>query len=287
MSVNAAIDGQPRVDGSRISVEPVIVVQGDVDFSTGNINFTGSVRIGGHVLPGFTIKATQDIEVAGVVEGALLEAGGKVSVKGGVRQHSVITAHGDVSVRFVDSESSVTTRANLVVVESALHSTLTAGLSVKVGKKLIGGTAQAGEFISAETVGAPAGTNTTLDVRQSRQTKVIEQLQRAIGTLNGQLATVNQTYQAIISNPAAPQGAFDKTKEIKTQLEARLDQLTHELQERQAANQADGPPRLVFVAAREGFHPGVHIYFDSVSHHVDSFSPVGRIMEREGQVHFE
>lgn len=285
MSVIALIDGQPKIDGSRISVQPIIVVAGDVDFSTGNINFQGSVKINGSVLPGFTIKATQDVEVGGMMEGASIESGGKVSVKGGVRQHSVITAHGDVTVRFVDSESSVTTRANLMVVESAMHSTLTAGLAIKVGKKLIGGTAQAGEYVSGEQIGASGGTHTVIDVRSGRQTKVIEQLQKAIGTLNAQLATVNQTFEAIIANPNAPAGAFDKTKEIRSQLEARLDQLQAELHERQGVATAEGAPKKVpFVAAKEGFHPGVQIHFDSVYQHIDNYLQVGRIAEVDGKV---
>jgi uncharacterized protein (DUF342 family) len=242
------------------------------------------VKIGGNVLPGFTVKATQDIDVAGVVEGATLEAGGKVTVRGGVRQHAVITSHSDVSVRFVDSESSITTRANLMVVESAMHSTLTAGLAIKVGRKLIGGTAQAGEYISAEQIGAIGGTHTVLDVRTGRQTKVIEQLQKAIATLNVQLATVNQTFEAIIANPNAPSGAFDKTKEIRTQLEARLDQLQAELNERMGGGDENAPKKVPFVAAKEGFHPGVQLHFDSVFQHVDTFMMAQRVAEVDGKI---
>jgi hypothetical protein len=285
LHVTALIDGMPKIDGSRISVQPMIVIMGDVDFSTGNINFQGSVKIGGNVLPGFTVKATQDIEIGGVVEGASVESGGKVTVKGGVRQHSVITSHADVSVRFVDSESSITTRANLVVVESAMHSSLTAGLAIKVGKKLIGGMAQAGEFISAEQIGATGGTHTVLDVRHGRQAKVIEQLQRAIATLNAQLNTVNQTYNLIVANPNAPQGAFEKTREIKTQLESRLDQLMAELSERQVQSPGtNGAGRPAFVAARDGFNPGVHVHFDQVFYHVDNFLPMQRIAEVNGEL---
>ncbi|MFP5501107.1 MAG: DUF342 domain-containing protein [Candidatus Sericytochromatia bacterium] len=282
MHVTSLIDGQPKVDGKRISVQPIIVISSDVDFSTGNINFQGSVKIGGNVLPGFTVKATQDVEIGGVCEGASIEAGGKVTVKGGVRQHTVITAHGDVSVRFVDSESSVTTRANLMVVESALHSTLTAGLAIKVGKKLIGGTAQAGEYISAEQLGTPGGTVTVLDVRTGRQAKVIEQLEKAIATLNAQLATVDQTYKAIVANPNAPSGAFEKTREIKSQLETRLDQLQAELAERTAV--PENPNKHPFVAAKDGFQPGVQIHFDTLFHHIDTQMPVQRIAEVEGRL---
>jgi ElaB/YqjD/DUF883 family membrane-anchored ribosome-binding protein len=124
-----------------------------------------------------------------------------------------------------------------------------------------------------------------IDVRSGRQTKVIEQLQKAIGTLNAQLATVNQTFEAIIANPNAPAGAFDKTKEIRSQLEARLDQLQAELLERQGQATAEGAPKKVpFVAAKEGFHPGVQIHFDSVYQHIDNYLQVGRIAEVDGKV---
>jgi uncharacterized protein (DUF342 family) len=284
MSIIALIDGQPKLDGTRVSVQPIVVVSGDVDFSTGNINFQGSVKINGNVLPGFTIKATQDVEIGGVMEGATIEAGGKVSVKGGVRQHSVITSHGDVTVRFVDSESSITTRANLMVVESSMHSTLTAGLAIKVGKKLIGGTAQAGEFVSAEALGSPGGTHTVLDVRTGRQVKVIEQLQKAIATQNAQLHTVNQTFEAIIANPNAPSGAFDKTKELRTQLEGRLDQLQAELNERTGAQGEDAPKKHPFVASKDGFHPGVQLHFDNCFQHIDTFMMAQRVSEVDGKI---
>jgi hypothetical protein len=282
--ITALIDGQPTVDGSRVSVQPIVVISGDVDYAVGNINFQGSVKIGGNVLPGFTVKATQDIEVGGVVEGAFLEAGGAVSVKGGVRQHSVITAHGDVTAKFVDSEATVTTRSNLLVVESAMHSVLTAGLAIKVGKKLIGGAVQAGEYVAADQVGVAGGTATHIDVRRSRQTKVIEQLERAIGILTTQLTTVNHTFNAILANPNAPPGAYEKTREIKVQIEARLDQYTAELHERRA----DSPvasERPVFVASHGGFQPGVQIHFDKTFYQVDTRSPYTRISEVNGVLH--
>lgn len=282
-SITSLIDGQPKIDGPRISVQPIVVISGDVDYATGNINFSGSVKVGGNVLPGFTVKASQDVEISGYVEGATIEAGGKVIIKGGVRQHAVITAHGDVTVRYVDSESSITTRANLFVTDTSMHSSLTAGLSIKVGRKLIGGTAQAGEFIMAEEIGGHGGTQTTLDIRLGRQELVVNQLRKAIGTLNTQLATVNQTYNAIIANPNAPAGAYERTKEIKTQLETRLDQLQSELNERQA-EAPDGSQKHPFVAVKTGFNPGTHIHFDTIHHFVDNFLSASRISEMHGKI---
>lgn len=281
--VTALIDGQPMLEGTRVSVQPIVVISGDVDYSVGNINFQGSVKVGGNVLPGFTIKATQDIEVGGMVEGASLEAGGAVSIKGGVRQHSMITSHGDVTAKFIDSESTVITRSNVLVVESCMHSHLTAGLAVKVGKKLIGGTSQAGEYVAAEEIGVAGGTHTGIDVRHTRQTRVLEQLEKAIHLLTTQLATVNQTFNAILANPNAPAGAYEKTREIKMQIESRLDQYTVELQERRADSPVE-QGRQAFVASQNGFHPGVQIHFDHTYYEVKSRSPYSRITELHGKV---
>ena len=52
--------------------------------ASGNIQFDGSVVIQGDVAKGMSVKATGDIEVAGIVEMASLEAGGNITVKSGV-----------------------------------------------------------------------------------------------------------------------------------------------------------------------------------------------------------
>ena len=48
---------------------PVYVVPGDVDFSTGNIDFIGSVKVMGSVRNGFSVKAEGNVEIMGRLEG--------------------------------------------------------------------------------------------------------------------------------------------------------------------------------------------------------------------------
>ncbi len=73
LSITSAIDGQPILKGKAVFVEPVLLIQGNVDYSIGNVNFKGSVKVLGHVLTGFSIKATEDIEINGVVEDSFIE----------------------------------------------------------------------------------------------------------------------------------------------------------------------------------------------------------------------
>lgn len=286
LTVTSLIDGQPKLEGNRVSVLPLITVTGSVDFNTGNITFKGSVKITGDVMPGFTVKASQDVDVEGVIEGATIEAGGTVTVRGGVRKHTVITAHGDIRVRYVDSESSLTTRGRIAVAEAAMNSTLTAGLTIKVGRQLIGGKAQAGASIQAGVIGTSTGAHTILDVRASRQAKVLEQIEKAIATLTSQLTTVERTLQQVEGNPAAPKEAVAKTLEIKHQLESRLDQLQVERAQRLAEGDevVKKPP---FVSAQETIHPGVAVHFDDLTYNVEDALNVPRVAVVNGQISFQ
>ncbi|MNZ98977.1 hypothetical protein D3C78_1182840 [compost metagenome] len=48
---------------------------------------------------------------------------------------------------------------------------------------------------------------------------------------------------------------------------------------------AEGAPRKVpFVAAKDGFHPGVQVHFDSCFQHIDNFLNVQRIAEVDGKI---
>ena len=72
----ASIAGSVDFTGNVFQVKPVLEVPGDVDFSTGNINFLGDVNIRGNVLSGFTVRAMGNVRVEGVVEaGSSVEAG--------------------------------------------------------------------------------------------------------------------------------------------------------------------------------------------------------------------
>ena len=53
----STIDGCINVDKTRISVQPNVIIKGNVDYDYGNIDFNGSVHIRGSVLPGFSVKA--------------------------------------------------------------------------------------------------------------------------------------------------------------------------------------------------------------------------------------
>jgi uncharacterized protein (DUF342 family) len=169
LSLSAAIDGRLLRKDNKLSVLPELEVNGDVDFSVGNINFTGSVKIKGGVREGFSVVATGDIEIREVVEGAHVESSGSIVILGGVRGMGKgrIVAGGSIQLGFVD-QANIRSRADIKVKNAILHSNVSAQDSVVVlgGQKsqIAGGKIQAGGEVVCQTLGSEMGTKTEVIV---------------------------------------------------------------------------------------------------------------------------
>lgn len=68
------VSGHVILENDKIFVSNVLELV-NVDNSTGDIDYEGDVVVKGNVLAGFTVKATGDITVSGIVEGATVIAG--------------------------------------------------------------------------------------------------------------------------------------------------------------------------------------------------------------------
>jgi len=163
--VLATRGGLPSVQDGRFAVLVRCEVK-NVDFTTGDVHFAGSVIVAGDVKPGFAVVATEDIEVRGGVEHATLRAGGKITVVGGITHATVLEAIGDVAVRFVDSGCRITSGGTLSVRENALRSTLVAR-RVVVGHQLVAGRTTASELISVALLGNESEAPTQLEITRA------------------------------------------------------------------------------------------------------------------------
>lgn len=164
----ADMDGTISSAGSRLSVVENFTIRGDVDYSTGNIDFVGSVDIMGNILAGFKVKAQNDIQVAGVVEGAEMFAGGNVIIRRGIQgaEKAVIEANGSIEAKFVNG---ATLRAGEIIHISGpvMHSYVSAGDKIElIGKNGIGtgGEFYAGQGVELEQLGSDVGTATYVEV---------------------------------------------------------------------------------------------------------------------------
>lgn len=185
-AIYAAIDGVVvKTEQDKINVFPVYEVNGDVDFNIGNIDFVGTVVIRGNVQPGFRVKASGDIRVTGCVEAAELEAGGSIEISAGIlgQNKGYVRAAKNVKSSFIQ-DGIVEAGEEIVVTQSIMHSTIRAGKNVSCqGTKglIVGGMVQAGEKVTARTVGNTMSTNTVIEVG------VLPELRNELIQLKGQM----------------------------------------------------------------------------------------------------
>ena len=95
----SAIDGCIKEVKKKVHVLETVVINGDINYETGNIEFSGSVIVNGSVLPGFIVKADADITIEGTVEDSQVQAGGNVIVKMGIvgKESVRVIAKGKIS----------------------------------------------------------------------------------------------------------------------------------------------------------------------------------------------
>ena len=97
--------GHVEFNGVSFQVNPVLEIEGNVDYSTGNINFLGDVHVHGDVCAGFSLRATGNITVDGVVESSMVESGCDLIVVKGVQGNgqAVIRAHRSIFAKYLEN----------------------------------------------------------------------------------------------------------------------------------------------------------------------------------------
>ena len=180
----ASVNGQPVRRGNGVMVEQVFRLR-NVDVTTGNINFDGTVNVEGEVMPNMKVHATGDIIVGGVVDGAELEAGGDIRIDGGIIAHAKVRAGGAVAARFVEN-AQVYAGTVITIDDMALQADLQAMKQIIIGGKvpdrgrLSGGSARAMLLVQVPILGSAAGGVTTvlLGVNPELEAKYQALLQR-------------------------------------------------------------------------------------------------------------
>lgn len=208
----AEYDGALSWTNDKIQISKLLVINGDVDFSQGNIDFMGKVIISGSVKDGFKVEATDDIEIRGGIENAqVISHKGSVFVQKGIigKESAFIKAAKNVEARFIQ-EANVDAGQNIVINEYTIRSNLKAGDAVLIqGRK---GRILGNNVISARTrIKASGITNShSLDLKvEGIQRKELHQqirdLTSRITELEEQLKKTAETIRNLRDNVSDPQ----------------------------------------------------------------------------------
>ncbi len=162
----AETDGVIFLKQKKINVSKIYHVVGDVDYHTGNIDFEGTVMIGGSVLTGFGVKASENVVVYGIVEGAEISAGREIHFHSGVQgqDKAVITCGGTIEGKFA-SNAKITAKDNIIFRGAVVHCTINTEGAFRVegtNGKVSGGEISAIKGMFITEAGSELGTKTIL-----------------------------------------------------------------------------------------------------------------------------
>lgn len=198
-------DGKLVIRGSVLSIDNILEVEGNVDYSTGNITFDGAVFIKGDVLTEFYISASGDIEIKGVVDGGNVISGSDVIIRGAVYggNKSRIKARGNITLRSAD-QAFLEAGENINADHFLRNCTVHAGDNVNIlhqGKgHILGGKIVAGGSLETYDLGSVSFSSTQVEIGSkpdvqevfTKCSEEINQTQLQMSKLEPSLKTLNK-----------------------------------------------------------------------------------------------
>lgn len=165
-SIRALKDGVLSLARLKIAIVDRMEVEGAVDFSTGNIDFVGSIAIKDGVRDNFTLKATGDVTIGGLVEAADILVGGDCVCERGVaaRGSGHLLVDGSLTSAYLNGVVG-RVRGSLAISREIVGCELLVGGDVDVSRgSIVGGTLIVGGALKASSIGTEAGAKTVIRI---------------------------------------------------------------------------------------------------------------------------
>ena len=229
------LDGLLTYQGKKLRVDPVLEIQGTVDFSTGNIDFDGDVVIRRDIRDKFVVKATQNVTIEGLIDASHIHCGGNLSARRGVAGRGEGTLHvqGDAHVGYLDAVTGHVD-GTLHFAKEMMHCTISVGADLvsDVGRIIGGRVTVAGNVRIAE-LGSESEAPTALRLTAvpddnspaGKAAHEIAALQRQIAGWQKELDTLQAHGGAL--TPTAAERMTELTFEI-SDAESRVTTLTNQ-----------------------------------------------------------
>ncbi len=163
-SFYADADGRVSFERNLLRVDPIIEVREDLDYSVGNIDFSGYVYIYGGVLDGFVVKASRGITIAGTVGAATLESDSDIAINGGIagRGKGSIKCGGKLVAKYLN-QISAQVNGDMTISTEIHNCTVNCLGSITVHRgSIIGGEITALGSVTAPTIGSLMGVRTVI-----------------------------------------------------------------------------------------------------------------------------
>lgn len=272
LSIASQVDGHVTLVDDKVFVSNVLEVE-NVDNSTGNIDYEGSVEVKGNVCANFEVRAHGNIIVRGVVEGAVLASGGDIIIERGANGmgKGILAAKGNIVSKFLENVN--VSAGGFVSTDSILHSKVYAGTEINVsGKKgfITGGQVCATNSVSVKTLGSAMGATTVVEVgarpeiktRFQELQKQAAEIQKTVKTLEPILGSFEEKKASGVVLDEAKTKYFASLKQAYVQKKEEQEKVLTEMEELQ--DLIENKNNAQVIVSGEAF-PGTKIVIAEVS----------------------
>lgn len=215
----------------KVQVLTTLKIDGNVDLDTGNVRFPGKVVINGDVKSGFLVEAQGDVEVYGTVEDARIVAGGNITVYHGFvgSMKGLLKAGGKIRVAFAHNQQ-LTAGSDIFFDVELLGCRSTAGATIQSADgRIVGGTAEALEFIKIRAAGSEEHVRTVLSAGQKTiLNEPKEQLQKKREEFTGRMEiNKKKIYELVVKK--LDQGLAEDDAEMLEKLQNEQTELSEQI----------------------------------------------------------
>ncbi|MBD3267470.1 DUF342 domain-containing protein [bacterium] len=290
----ASVDGCAYRENETVFVVPALVVNGNVDYESGNIKTTVSVSVSGDVLSEFKVVSDRDVGVEGGIDAARIQSGGSVFCNGGIngKEKAIISAKKNVESFYIN-ESTVEAGRQVISHGTIIQSTVTARRVKAMDKngQIIGGKVHAWDDVCAQEIGSEAGVKTfiTLGEELPRLQEAADKFHEALLARKSQ-KTKFEEMRGKLQDLAQKPGADEKVKKDLSLIQKKLDKLEREIgalaekaeEVQRDLSHSETSPRM--VRAQKGIYPGTVIRMLGKSLNVREKLGSSTITFRDGKI---
>ncbi len=164
----ASISGRPVIDPLGVIRVDEVIQLSSVDYSTGNIDFPGTIIVEDAIADGFSLNVAGSLIIKSSIGKVYLKAKGDIILMAGFmgRGEGYIESEGNIVAKFVE-QGKLISGGTITIEEASMHSELSAKdyVLVQGGRgEIIGGITIAGNYVKCSKLGAVVETKTRVSV---------------------------------------------------------------------------------------------------------------------------
>ncbi|MDE5696060.1 MAG: FapA family protein, partial [Lachnospiraceae bacterium] len=285
------VDGHASLVDGTVFVASVYSVE-NVGTSTGNIEYHGNVEVKGNVCENFSIRTDGSVFVTGVVEGAVIEAGGNIIIARGMHGQNKgrLKAGGNIIAKFISAAE--VEADGFVEAEQIINARVSAGTSVNadVGKGLItGGRIVAKGTVNARNVGSAMGAATIIEVGTDQKLKKrLAELQKSVGekskTIPQMKKVLEDTSRKLKMGVKLTPDQIKNARMLQVTLAESQAKIQEELKEIEKLDKVLKNERLSYINVRGTMYQGVAVNISGATMTVKNEYTYCRLIKKDADI---